>query len=215
MSSPLGEFYCSGNGREVDVSMCFNKHRPAEISFHRDIPHWQQDGVLQYITFRLADSLPQSKIAEFADSLADWYQSHPQPWTDADLAEYEKLQTECQKWLDAGYGSCVLRHPNCIGIIVEALRHFDGVRYELYDYVVMPNHIHFIILPYEEYSLPGIIHSLKSFTSNAINRLLNRRGALWQKEYFDRLIRSPKDYEETAAYILQNAQFRYHLPFSE
>ena len=89
--------------------------------------------------------------------------------------------------------------------MVESLRHFDGKRYELYDYVVMPNHVHFIILPLDGEQVPDIIHSIKSYTANRINKTLGRKGILWQRDYFDRLIRSVKDYDETAAYILHNA----------
>lgn len=206
MPDKLKDFYGIGKGREIDQTMCFDPRKQAKIHASLNLPHWEQDNVLQFITFRLADSIPQSRIAVMADERDEWLKSHPKPWDEATRLEFERLDDTFQRWLDAGHGACELKLDACRKVVTDALRYFDGKKYDLYDYVVMPNHVHLILLPYEEEPLSAIMHSIKSFTTKKINRLLGRSGSLWQRDYFDRLIRSVKDYEETAAYILQNAQ---------
>ena len=55
--------------------------------------------------------------------------------------------------------------PNEREVIVAALKHFDGQRYELIGYVVMPDHIHILVKPLEKYPLEGLVHSWKSYTA--------------------------------------------------
>lgn len=206
MNKKYDSFYGSGNGREVTPDMCFDRHRSAVIYCSGSLPHWEQNGVLQFITFRLADSMPKSRIDEIAEAREEWLTQHPKPWNETTRLEFEKIDDLFHRWLDAGYGRCELKIDACRKIVTDALKYFDGRKYDLYDYVVMPNHIHFILLPYEGERLCDIIHSIKSFTTKKINQILDRKGRLWQRDYFDRLIRSVKDYDETAAYILHNAQ---------
>jgi len=93
-------------------------------------------------------------------------------------------------------------------IIIRALHHFDGERYLLYDYTVMPDHVHLIVkpLPYDGRVQPvgRIMQSIKGWTARQINQLLGRRGPLWQAGRYDRIIRNRHDYEETARYIWTN-----------
>jgi REP element-mobilizing transposase RayT len=102
-----------------------------------------------------------------------------------------------------------LTQPRIARLIVNALRFLDGDRYLLYDYTVMPDHVHAIIQPMAEgssaESLSRITHSLKSWLAHKINELCGRRGPLWQDETYDHIIRNQADYQETAAYILDNA----------
>jgi len=79
-------------------------------------------------------------------------------------------------------------------IIENALLLFDGVRYKLPAWVVMPNHVHVLLVPKPGYLLEDIMRSWKSFTSNQANRLLKRTGRFWQEEYFDRYIRHAEHY---------------------
>ena len=61
------------------------------------------------------------------------------------------------------------------------LRHFDRDRYLLDAYVVMPNHVHALVEPIGQHSMADILRSWKSFTANAINRALDRRGTVWMR----------------------------------
>jgi len=85
-----------------------------------------------------------------------------------------------------------------------ALLFHDQMKYKLAAWVVMPNHAHILCIPSAGNSLAGIMHSIKSFTSNKANKMLNRSGRFWQKEYFDRYIRNARQFANTVAYIESN-----------
>src|SRR5688572_11341693 len=102
-------------------------------------------------------------------------------------------------------GSCVLARPEVAALVQEALLHFEGVRYALRSWSIMPNHVHVIFTTGARFALSDILHSWKSFTSNEINRLLGLRGALWERESFNHLIRSDWDLGRFVRYVEQNA----------
>ncbi|HEV7239019.1 MAG TPA: transposase [Thermoanaerobaculia bacterium] len=83
--------------------------------------------------------------------------------------------------------------------MAQTLRHFDGERYELHAWCVMPNHVHAMFYLERGSDLEKVLHSWKSYTAHAIDR-----GVIWQREYFDRVIRSPEHFNETRAYIRNN-----------
>ena len=85
-----------------------------------------------------------------------------------------------------------------------ALLHFDEARYRLHAWVVMPNHVHVLITPFEGFTLSTILHSWKSYTAKEANRLLHRNGQFWQEEYFDRYIRTEEHYRRAVEYIESN-----------
>jgi putative transposase len=94
-------------------------------------------------------------------------------------------------------------------IVLEACGYFNDTRYQLWAAVVMPDHVHLLLTPKEKneggyYSLTEILHSLKSFTSNRINRFLNRKGTLWQDDYFNRIVRDEGEFLEKWNYIRNN-----------
>jgi REP-associated tyrosine transposase len=98
-----------------------------------------------------------------------------------------------------------LAHPRIASIVVEALLHGQNSRqfYDLLSWVVMPDHIHMVILP--KCPLPEIMRWLKAATANRVNRLLGRRGqAFWHREYFDRWIRSDEQLQSAIAYVEDN-----------
>ena len=91
-------------------------------------------------------------------------------------------------------------------IVAESLHHMDDDQYELGCYVLMPNHIHAVIRPLQPQSQPleKILQSRKCRTSCAINELLGRRGALWQEETFDRIVRDEEHLYRCIEYIGRN-----------
>ncbi len=105
-----------------------------------------------------------------------------------------------------------LTDPPIAQLVVDAIRYFDGRRYWLYDYTVMPDHVHLILQVIDcggrSERLWRITHSLKSWLAHQINDLVGRTGPVWQQESYDHLIRSDLDYAEKAAYILDNARRR-------
>ncbi|RMH25768.1 MAG: hypothetical protein D6693_08315, partial [Planctomycetota bacterium] len=94
-------------------------------------------------------------------------------------------------------------------LVVDALRHFDGERYDLIGYVVMNDHVHLVVRPYEGCELSGLLHTWKSYTANRMQRETGRVGAVWQDESFDRIVRDEDEYFEKLGYILTNPQRRW------
>lgn len=159
-----------------------------------NLPHLDAGGVTQFVTFRLADSIPQNVLEELAEELQSVKEQ------EREIARIRKIE----KLLDKGMGSCVLRNPACAKIVAESLRYLDPERYRLISWVVMPNHVHFLARFDESKSLPKAIHSLKSYTANEVNKVSGRKGKLWQDEYFDRYMRNGEHMLKTIHYIQDN-----------
>ena len=187
-------------------------NKAAEIHKHRRrLPHWQQDGCTYSVTFRLADSVPQEELQVWQEQKEIWLKHHPQPWSEKTAGEYEERFVEgLQKWLDAGYGTCALQAEAVRTVVENALLHFDGQRYALDEFVIMPNHVHLLVQPMASVSLSSILHSWKSFSSNVVNKQLGRSGTFWLDENFDHAVRSLSQFNYFRRYIAENPT-RAHL----
>lgn len=158
------------------------------------LPHWELSGAVQFITWRTADSLPAEWLRALDEEL-----SH--------LAPEERTRVRMRRvdrMLDLGHGECWLRDPVTAGIVKDAIRHWDGSRYDLTAFCIMPNHVHILIRIHEPWNLSGILHSLKSYTSHRIVKELGRTEPVWQREYFDRAMRDEEHTEKTRKYIEWN-----------
>jgi len=94
-------------------------------------------------------------------------------------------------------------------LVAENIEHFNHERYELYAYVVMDDHVHVVMLPLEGQTLAKLLHSWKSYTANRLQRESGREGAVWQPDYYSRIIRSEGDLCEKCSYVLSNPQRRW------
>ncbi|OHB66246.1 MAG: hypothetical protein A2Y77_04735 [Planctomycetes bacterium RBG_13_62_9] len=187
-----------------DETLFYDPQAKKDI-YRRHLPHWNQAGRVYFVTFRLADSIPAERAAELRREREMWRQAHREPYTAAQWHEYHMLfSARVEQWLDECSGSCVLADPVCGEIGVNALRSFDGQRYCLDEWVIMPNHIHVLVTPDEGLALRGILQGWKSFTAHAINRHLDRHGQLWQAESFDHIVRSPVHLDCFRQYIHDN-----------
>jgi putative DNA methylase len=104
----------------------------------------------------------------------------------------------------AGWALPLLGIPRVARVVEDALLHFQGRRFGLHAWCVMPDHVHVLVTPFHEYGLEQILHSWKSFTANEVNRMLHRSGGLWQRESFDHLVRNREALEKFLAYIEAN-----------
>ena len=173
-----------------------------------DLPHWHQDGKYQFVTFRLSDSLPQTTIAYLKQIIANFNSIHPHPWSDEVKREYWRLVGPVEsKLLDNGYGSCMLKDPRIRQIAADSILYHDGRSYNLISFVIMPNHVHMIIQLLGEHTVREVMHSIKSFTAIRINKIMNRSGSVWKKEYFDRMIRNKDHLQNCLDYIRKNPEF--------
>ena len=174
------------------------------------LPHWDHPGMIQSVNFRLGDSLPLTVIEKWKAELA------LESGNDDDV----QLRRRIEEYLDAGHGECWLRRLDVARVVEGALLHFDGQRYRLLAWCIMPNHAHALIETREGFPLADILHSWKSFTSHEANRLLQRGGAFWQREYLDRFVRNAEHYESVVSYIEENpvkaglAKFKTEWPWS-
>lgn len=194
----------------MDELRFFNPYSDIRETANR-LPHWQQAGAVYFITFRLADALPESLRSEWESERAVWIGLHPQPWSSETEREYHiRFSGTIERCLDAGHGSCILRRADCATVIAQALRHFDGDRYSQITSVVMPNHVHMLFVQNPDWPLEKLLHTWKSFTARQINALLKRSGSLWQRYYFDRLVRGERHFANCVRYIRRNWK-RAHL----
>jgi REP element-mobilizing transposase RayT len=94
-------------------------------------------------------------------------------------------------------------------IVTAAIRLFDGERYQLLAWVVMDDHVHVLVRALEGSSLQSIVRTWKSFTANSLQRTYGRKAAIWQREYFDRIVRDESELHEKAQYIINNPVKRW------
>jgi len=122
--------------------------------------------------------------------------------------EYEQerilLQRRIERYLDHGYGEALLKDTSVATMVQNALLKFDGSRYRLFAWVVMPNHLHSLMTRFENYELKDILHSLKSYTAHEANKMLHRTGPVWIEDYFDRYMRNQEHFRRTVQYIENN-----------
>ncbi len=183
-----------------------DQSRPVGRS-ERHLPHWRQDGTTYFVTFRFADSLPAGRLTELAFERKAWLERNPEPRSEAQEAEHHDLFVRrLEGWLDAGHGACWLKRPDAAAIVEESLRHFDGERYALGWFAIMPNHVHALVIPLNGHALSEITHTWKSFTANRINAAVGRTGRLWQDESFDMIVRSSGHLRKVAEYIRDNPE---------
>jgi REP element-mobilizing transposase RayT len=158
------------------------------------LPHFDGGEISQFITFHLGDSMPQEVIGKWKRMLDHL------PEEEVKLL----LQRRIEAYLDQGYGSCYLKDERIATLVQNSFLYFDGERYRLSAWVVMPNHIHLLLTPIGEYTLSSIMHSLKGYTSSESNKILSRSGKFWQEDYFDRYIRDVDHFEKAVVYIENN-----------
>lgn len=180
---------------------------PRKIENHcrNYLPHIENQQ-LQMITFRLCDSVPKDVIQQWKDALDGLQASSLQKKNTSPNKQDEarRLLKLLDKYEDAGYGQCYLRDARAAEIVRDALFYYDQVKYEVISWCIMPNHVHVLISLLKVVSLSEILHSWRSFSSNEINKLFNRKGQLWMPEYFDRYIRDQEHFNNVVNYIHNN-----------
>jgi len=99
----------------------------------------------------------------------------------------------------------IFGRPDLAEVVIDALYHIrrDG-RIGIHGFVVMPDHFHVVISLVGDNTLPRVMHSLKSYSANAINRTRGSSGGVWQEGYYDYALRNVKDAERKLRYVLGN-----------
>ena len=156
------------------------------------LPHFDVYETTQFVTFRLADSMPQNILNEWKNELESGL------ITDVDLRK------RIEQYLDSGYGSCSLRDPRIANLLRETILKWNADRYELAAWVIMPNHVHILIRLIGKNLLSEIMHSIKSYAAHEANKVLGCTGRFWSVESFDRYIRNADHFRNTVKYIEEN-----------
>jgi putative transposase len=153
------------------------------------LPHRDEPGLVQFVSFRLADAFPEEKCSEWKALLK----------TEDD----HKRRIELETYLDKGRGACHLRRPEIAKIVEDSLKFRHGEDYELRAWVIMPNHVH-VLFKLFAVPMPRLLDAWKGFTAKQANKFLGRRGKLWQDDYWDTYMRDQKHEHRTRAYIEDN-----------
>jgi len=166
------------------------------------LPHRDEPGLTQFVTFHLFDSFPQSLRSEW-EHLAK---------IEDDIERREQLE----EYLDKGRGECHLRRPEVAKLVEENFKEFSdncgstmvskgnaASRYELRAWVVMPNHVH-VLFKVGEVSMGETVGAWKKHTGRLANRILGKRGAFWAEDYFDIFMRDAEHERKTVRYIESN-----------
>ena len=176
------------------------------------LPHRDEPGLTQFVTFHLANSFPKSLRSEW-DHL----------WK---IEDDRQRRRELEAYLDKGRGACHLRRPDIARVVEDNFlpfrgsRHLDsqlskrGIavsegdrdnaeRYEIRAWCIMPNHVH-VLFRVGSASMAEIVGSWKKHTGRQANRLLNKQGAFWSKDYFDTYMRDEEQERNTIHYIEEN-----------
>ena len=156
-----------------------------------NLPHWNGRYIPHSVTFRLHDSVPDDVIATWKRDLQNSDNSQ----------EQKKLYKRIERYSDEGYGECWLREDRIAQCVDDSLLHFDGDRYELHAWVIMPNHVHVLVTVVGDRKLSDVVHSWKSYTAQEANRMLGRSGTFWMSDYHDRYIRNHEHFQNAVKYI--------------
>jgi putative transposase len=173
------------------------------------LPHVVKSGALYFVTFRLADSLPQAVLREFENEINSLKPktkpraapNQPLPPFDRDREKRKRIEA----YLDRGAGASWLSDKHIARVACEALLFFNGQRYELDEWVIMPNHIHALVRPINGCTLSRVLQTWKWRIASEANKSLGKTGErFWQPESFDRVIRDDEEKLAVRRYIRRN-----------
>ena len=184
------------------------RHLTAGFHSRDHLPHLKKEGGSYFVTFRLAGTLPANVLQQLKQEREQILQhalaaKRPLTWQEQEEL-FRWYSARVDAYLDAGHGDCFLRKPEIGKLVADALKFFDGQRYELRAWVVMPDHVHVVVWPRPPETLSGVLHSWKSFTAKEANKVLGRAGEFWQGESYDHLIRDEDDHARCVAYTINN-----------
>ena len=180
------------------------------------LPHWRIPGATYAVTFRTKDSLPALVLEDYKRKQQDLFDRVEKARRSAGSrdatrellalrAELQALtETLIEPALHAAEGPQPLSDPSIAEIVRNALKFFDGDRYDLLAWSVMPNHVHALLTPRDGHDLEKILQSWKTHTAKEANRILGKSGTFWQEEYFDHIVRDGEDLKHHLRYILRN-----------
>lgn len=185
----------------------------SQTYYRRNLPHIVPPGGTLFLTFRLTDSLPQAVIQELQDDLAAGLgaiHNAAGPADERATAAYRLQRAHFGRFdrrLDRqAYGPDWLHHPAVAELVERELFLLEETGALILSYCIMPNHVHLVMRLPETTSHPcaRLMQRLKGRTALAANRLLGRRGAFWQHESYDHLVRDSEELARINSYVVLN-----------
>ena len=190
----------------------------------RNLPHWYVPGAAHFVTYRVAGTIPIAVLEELRHHAAAKLKKAPPPGLSVlehRLIVHKQSFADYDRYLDKTCKVDWLARADVASVIRDNLYHHHGGKYHLLAYCVMPNHVHVLFQPIDGTSkllvptyigetddrngpLAKIMHSLKSYTANKINELLERPGQFWQHESYDHWVRDDEELERIVEYIAAN-----------
>lgn len=213
MIRPLGSWKVSRE-KTLPVQWAFYDPTHDVVESRRNLPHLDMNGVLTFVTFRLADSMPKQVVQRWHEEVDAWLrQNGLDEWSVDEVLKSPSVEAsvkrelrfhKTRRWhghLDDCHGECCLRNRLVRNFVAKSLLHFEGQRYDLERFVIMPNHVYVLIQMRVGVRLRKQFRELLRFSAREINRHLGRHGSVWQSEPFDHIVRSPEQFEYLQGYI--------------
>jgi type I restriction enzyme R subunit len=201
--------------RATIVWNCFDNQEDVDISV-RNRPHWDQNGAVTFVTMRLADSMPKPVVERWLNEQRDWLARHGFANRCLESALHRNdiprdirrafTKFKNQRWhehLDACLGSCVLRVPKYASMVADSLLQFDGDRYDMERFVVMPNHAHLLVQMRRGWALRKQCESWMRYSGRQIHADMACSAEFWS-EPFDHIVRNADQFEYLRQYIVDN-----------
>lgn len=208
----------------------FDIEQPWHVpKYYGNLPHLRLQGATYFVTFRLADSIPKTVAENWLKWRNQWLSFHgidpnlaksnPKLWNELYLAlpsvkRYEFELAQRRHYfieLDKCHGSCLLSQAH--KIVSEAVDFFHGKSIWCGDYVIMPNHVHLLVQPFPGVKLEEWLYSIKRFSSKEICKAYSHsiqnstlQGHFWQRESYDRIVRSREELARMRRYIKNNPE---------
>jgi REP element-mobilizing transposase RayT len=187
-----------------------SRPRFGEVTIHDRgrLPHCEKKSATYFITFRLADSLPNivlDRIESERSSIVLTARQLERDLSPSERKRIEQLSSKTiERYLDQGQGACQLANPAIADVVADTLRYSDDEGYRLFARCVMPNHVHAVIRSFPSESLASVVHSWKSLSAKNANLIRGAAGAFWQREYYDHLLRDENEFEHAVQYVAEN-----------
>ena len=185
----------------------YNDFCRSKIRSRGYLPHLEIEGATYSLTYRLHDSLPLNvlhRLQQEREATSHQLTGGLRQPTAIERFEIEEaFSIRLDDELHVERGECHLRKPRLGARVVENLQHFNGSRYSLHAWCVMPNHVHIVFTPFAGETLDRILHSWKSYTAHIAFPIIGTR-TLWAREYYDRVIRDERHFFNAVAYVRNN-----------
>jgi REP element-mobilizing transposase RayT len=184
-----------------------------KLYYRRNLPHYQPQGGVFFVTYRLAFSLPKFILDELSNKkreLDKKLKNLSEAEQQARSADFDKILFAIEDhFLDIySDGPQWLKNDAIAQLVIESLLFHHEKVYDLYCGLIMSNHVHAVLKPRNNwgtpYSLSEIMKNHKSFTATQANKLLNRTGQFWHHENYDHWIRDERELFRVLDYVLNN-----------